>query len=302
AQEERWFERPTLRRSVNRAMNNPQESDSGIRGPKFGVIEAELKQLAKTNPTIAGYVNYGKTAQGRNLSVIRIGLQTRRSTPAPAVLLTGATHGDEYLNIEDQMPRIFLANGRESGTGFNNFLKRGGMIYVVPIFNPDGYDLRRRTNTNGVDLNRDFDVIPTSEKKFTQAETRLFTEFLDKDLKDMNLNLKMSMDYHCCVGAWLHPWGYSKTPLEAPALKIHQDWAKEFIKLFGSEYVYGNTWTVLGYLSHGSSRDFYFAKYGSISYTFEGVFGVENQNLQKHIAMWDAILNYFASTTGFRLR
>lgn len=307
ATEERWFEtvqpkrQANSRRPVNRAMDrkDPQESDSGIKGPKFLEIEQDLKNLATKYASFSSYATYGKTVLGRNLSVIRIGLPGRRPAAAPAVLLTGATHGDEYLGIEDQMPRIFLSKANEPGSGVHNFIKKGGMIYVVPIFNPDGYDARERTNTNGVDVNRDFDVIPTSTKKFTQIETKNFAEFLEQDLGVNNLTLKMTMDYHCCGNAWLYPWGYTKEVLAEPALTAHKEWAKGFLSLFGPTYKMGTTWSIFGYLSNGTSRDFYFAKYGSLSYTFEGAFGVENQNIVKHVTMWDQILNYFA---GARFR
>jgi hypothetical protein len=304
---ERWFEdvkpsRPSwINRAGNRVVNRrlegngPQESDSGIRGPRYAEVEQELKSLATKYSTISSYATYGKTPQGRTLSVIRIGLPGRRPTTAPAVLLTGATHGDEYLNIEDQMPRIFLSDVRESGTGINNFLKKGGMIYVVPIFNPDGYENRQRENSNGVDLNRDFDVLPLKEPKFTQVETKGWIQFLDKDLADNNLNLKMTMDYHCCGGAWLYPWGYTKEPLQEPAVGQHKEWAKNFMSLFGAGYKTGTTWAVFGYLSHGTSRDYYYSKYGSIAFTFEGAYKTENQNIAKHTTMWDQILNYFSN-------
>jgi carboxypeptidase T len=299
--DDRWFEdhtsgRRSTRRPINRRLegSGPQESDSGIRGPRFAEVEQELKDLSAKHTAVASYASYGKTKQGRNLSVIRIGLPGRRVETAPAILLTGATHGDEYLNVEDQMPRIFLANARESGTGLNNFLKKGGMIYIVPIFNPDGYENRQRENSNGVDLNRDFDIIPLKEPKFTQVETKSWIEFLDKDLAEKNLSLKMSMDYHCCGGAWLYPWGYTKEPLKEPAVGQHKEWAKGFLNLFGSGYKMGTTWAIFGYLSHGTSRDYYFAKYGSLSYTFEGAYKTENQNVAKHTTMWDQILNHFS--------
>jgi hypothetical protein len=39
-----------------------------------------------------------------------------------------------------------------------SFSTAGGIIFLVPIVNPDGYDGVRRENENGKDLNRDFDV------------------------------------------------------------------------------------------------------------------------------------------------
>ena len=122
-------------------------ADSGIQGPAYSVIEAELEELARTHSGIAELAYYGLSVEGKKLRGLRISLGpdqlTNPATPGirPAVIISGATHGNEYLNIEDRLPRWFLENW-ESSPGVTKFMKAGGVIFIVPIMNPDGYDAR----------------------------------------------------------------------------------------------------------------------------------------------------------------
>jgi carboxypeptidase D len=53
-------------------------------------------------------------------------------------------------------------------------------LYVMPMFNADGYENRRRTNANGVDLNRNFPNRWTSDSDTDagrQPETNAFRAF-----------------------------------------------------------------------------------------------------------------------------
>ena len=88
----------------------------------------------------------------------------------PALLMSGSTHGDEYLNIEDRLPEELLKLSLNKST-VSDFLNRGGVFIFIPILNPDGYDHRNRENSHGVDLNRDWDVPPAGFKGFHEVET-----------------------------------------------------------------------------------------------------------------------------------
>jgi hypothetical protein len=82
------------------------------------------------------------------------------------VLLIGAQHGTEPSGAEalQQVVRDFALGRMETLLNFLNFI-------VVPISNPDGRDLRRRTNANKVNLSTDFLVQ-------SQPETRALTQLI----------------------------------------------------------------------------------------------------------------------------
>lgn len=68
------------------------------------------------------------------------------------ILVVGVVHGDEPQG-EDLINRYLAAN-------------ESGMLFI-PTLNPDGKQLGRRTNSNGVDINRNF---PTKNWELTEKD------------------------------------------------------------------------------------------------------------------------------------
>ena len=275
-------------------------SDSGIQGPPYAEIVTTHHRLALDHPGWAEYVEYGQSVGGRPLMLVKI--QDPRfvgTTGRSAVVMSGSTHGNEYLNIEDRLPRWFL-EARATSSGLRRFFDAGGIIYAVPILNPDGYERRERENLNGTDLNRDFDLIPEREVHFKEPETRQLAAFLAQDLVAFDSRLKLTIDYHCCDGSLLFPWAYANIPLPAAALAAHQAIGQAMQEIIDRSYQYGSTGQVLGYNPRGTSKDFYYAKYGTLAFTFEGSYAHENQNFAKHTVFWDRILGRLDAAPGVR--
>lgn len=259
------------------------DSDSHIRGPSYKEIVKELESLAAKYPSLARVYRYGKTVKGEDLTLIKI---AKPNSSGPAVYIGGSIHGNEYLNIEDRLPRYFLENSAR----ISGFLEKGGAIYIAPILNPDGYDRRERENVNNVDLNRDFTVTRARVVGFKQPETSSLSHFLNAELARDQRKLKLTMDYHCCIGAILHAWSFQGPVLSSADKLAHADMANLMKSYLGSEFRIGTTPTVLGYNARGTSKDHYFEKYGAISFTFEGRRGKENKYFDQHAQMWVDIL------------
>jgi hypothetical protein len=272
------------------------ESDSGIDGPKYENIVEELKNLQmQFGKDFVEVVPYGKSVLGKTLFLLRIG----KSKPVSfkyrnvnwyalkkAILMTGVTHGNEFLGVENLLPRAILSSKMNS---FYDFINSGGVLYVVPIFNPDGYERDERENANNVDLNRDYTVVPLKIPGFTQPETLNLVNYLERDLVASNAKLVFTLDYHCCIGAFIHPWSFTKKSIPIKDLETHQTLAKRLIQIFGSRYLYGSTYDVLGYLGKGTSKDYYYDHFGAISFTYEGEFEKEKDKLNLHLKLWDDI-------------
>src|SRR5690606_4664290 len=96
-----------------------------------------------------------------------------------AVVMTGAIHGNEYLNIEDRLPEELIARARSGSGSVASFLSAGGVLVFVPIVNPDGYESRSRYNAKGVDLNRDWDVPSVGHTGFKQVESAALSNALE---------------------------------------------------------------------------------------------------------------------------
>jgi hypothetical protein len=271
-------------------------SDSGIDGPPYREIYDNMGALAATHASWAAVADYGRTPGGRDLRVIKIQAPgANRRDARPAVLISGSTHGNEYLNIEDRLPQWLLEN-RTRSPGLRRYLAAGGVIYVVPILNPDGYDRDTRGNGNGVDLNRDFDLVPVSEDNFREVETRSLVEFLDRDFEAENVELKLTVDYHCCDGSLLFPWSYTMDALSAEDYQRHLVIGQLMQTHIDDTYEYGSTGQVLGYNPRGTSKDFYYARYGALAFTFEGSYANENRRFAAHTIWWDHMLGTIVPT------
>jgi len=271
-------------------------SDSGISGRPYEQIVAELKQLETAHPGIAKVITYGQTVGGQDLTMIRIG-KPGATTDRPGVLIAGTIHGDEFLNIEDRLPRWFLEN--QTSPGVAKYLNSGGVIWIAPILNPDGYKARRRENNRGKDLNRDFDLKMANKAGFSQPETSALYKTMQQEVASQNSKLKLTMDYHCCVGALIYPWGHSyDKELPANAKAEHLRLAGKIQEQF-PRYKAGRAIEIVNYVAVGASDDFYHETFGATSFTFEGAVNVENRNFDKHTQMWDVLLadQAAASTT-----
>ena len=261
------------------------KSDSGIYGPKYEVMKKTIRgYVARKHRGMASIVDLGKTENG----VERIGiLIMKRDRPIEKlVIITGATHGNEYLQIVDRLIPAFL---NPQISEFNDFYVKGGAIMLVPVFNPYGYDTKKRYNYNGVDLNRDFTNYVEDIPRFNESETRNMAIWVDKFVKKTGADFSVSMDYHCCYeGTLLFPWAYTRDrPL--------QDRAKYEVigKLMNKQFPgarYGSTGEILWYTADGTSKDYWYGKYNTIAMTYEGRHRTEKDLYTKHVAWWRDII------------
>lgn len=272
------------------------ESDSGRVGPPYQQIVKSMEDLSKKYPDLATHVVYGKTAKGMPLQLVRLARAnfsnpSNPTAPRKAVLIAGTIHGDEFLGVEDKLPYIFLDESAKL-PGITQYLKEGGVIYMAPVLNPEGYAARDRYNSKGIDLNRDFPIMFQHHEGFTQPETGFLGKYLHEDMQKNNLKLIMTLDYHCCIGALLHPWSFDDAPaLPEKDLKRHQFVGNILRKFFGMEFPVGTTPDLLGYSAMGTSKDYYYERYHSTSFTYEGVYQDEYKNLYKHVQFWDEIFS-----------
>lgn len=268
--------------------------DSGIRGPAYSNIISTIKSLAQSNSVVAETISYGQTMGGREMVAIKIAKSMTSTVQRPGVLITGSIHGNEFLNIENNLPEWFLKN-RDTSPGLKKFLDNNGMLIIVPIYNPDGYDARRRENNNGTDLNRDYDGPTEGVTKFKEQESKNFKNMLTQQVQQANLKLKMTFDYHCCEGAIIYPWGHKKERLPTTALELHKKRSAMMINHFASSnYKAGQLMDILGYLASGASMDYFWDTYGAIALVLEGAQGTETQKFANHTAMWDEALGVIA--------
>lgn len=263
-------------------------SDSGIRGKSFKEIVRSLGELSTRYPNFTEIIPLAKTLSGRtNYGILlfdkSLGQINRMS------IITGATHGNEYLNIADRLPVNFLEH---AGEGVRRYLQSGGAILIVPIINPDGYEARRRTNNNGVDLNRDFPNRLIRLQGLSQPETNYYVRWVNEFLNRSQAKLDIVVDYHCCDGSLLYPYGYTSKRINKADLNKHIFVAQLMNKYF-PDYRHGITGEVLGYFPRGTTKDYWYMDYGALAFTFEGAYRREHKKLLQHLSWWNDIFYSF---------
>jgi carboxypeptidase T len=282
-----------------RGISNLVDGPSGmnvtpVNYPEYSEMEARLSALAQRHSARAAFISYGRTVGGASLNVMRIALGGPFRSERPAVQISGVIHGNEYLGIEDRLIEHFL-NNTASMPGLTAFLNRGGIVYFIPVVNPDGFNRRRRLNNNGADLNRDFDLIPRNDMRFTQPETRALADYLERDMAASTARLKLSLDYHCCVPALITPWSYIDAQPETKdqsAFHTIGSWSDSILG-----FPYGNAMQTVNYLAEGSSIDYFYAKYGTLALAVEGSWWGEESNLAKHVQFWDTLFKSVSDQT-----
>ncbi len=268
------------------------DSDSNIFGPKYSEILSMSAALAAQNTDRVKLIDYGSSIEGRKLRLLVLMRQDLNLSNRPALYVTGSIHGNEYLNIEDRLPAVLVGKTFERGV-IRQFFDSGGAFVFVPIVNPDGYEHRQRGNAHGADLNRDWDVPPAHFQGFKEIETQTLSTALDGLSREFGLNYRVTIDYHCCVGALLHPWSYLEQNVMNPAdLEAHRKIGALARASLGSEVEVGTTGEVLGYYPEGTTKDYFYDRYQALSFTYEGRYGQENQFFGKHVAWWEAITTH----------
>lgn len=154
-------------------------------------------------------------------------------------------------------------------------------LYFIPVLNPDGYlynetispngggmwRKNRKVNGNGtfgVDLNRNYSKFwgfdnngssPTPSSD-TYRGTAGFSENETQTARDFTIlkQPKVALNYHSHGDWFIYPWGYAN--LTCPDDTTFQMVAD--ILTTENNYVSGNCWQTLNYLSNGSSDDWHY--------------------------------------------
>ncbi len=125
----------------------------GAGGPSYTnttALAALIGRLTAAYPTLCEPFTVGQSSQGRPLVGLRL-FDKSLATARPEVKLVGNMHGDETVGREllVRLLQDVLQNGRREVLDALD-------VYVLPSMNPDGFELGRRGNARGFDLNRNF--------------------------------------------------------------------------------------------------------------------------------------------------
>ena len=145
--------------------NNKALGNGGY--PSFEENTAKLQKLASTFPKLAQLTSIGKSANGKDLWVLKISNNAAVDQTKPEVKLISSMHGDEITGRELLMRLADeLLNGYGKDAKITQLIDQTE-IFLLPSMNPDGTLLHQRANAKGFDLNRSFPDFSTTDNQDT---------------------------------------------------------------------------------------------------------------------------------------
>ncbi|XP_066477618.1 mast cell carboxypeptidase A-like [Tiliqua scincoides] len=254
-------------------------------------ISAWTARIAKKNPQLVSRIHIGRTFEKRPIYLLKVG---KKSGKKKVMFIDCGVHAREW--ISPAFCQWFLKEATSSygkDKSMTNMLDNMN-FFVIPLVNVDGYIWswkqdrmwrKNRSNTSnsgcvGVDLNRNFDVAwgsvdashdpcqeiycgPSAE---SEQETKAVTTFLRSHLS----SIKAYLTIHSYSQMLLFPYGYTfeKTSNHEELTELAKGAAKAIFSLYGKEYKYGTSATVL-YSSSGCSDDWAYTQGIKYSFTLE---------------------------------
>ena len=129
---------------------------------KHEELRARLAALATRYPGLFSIAEEGVSAEGRNIPLLVVG-----GGPT-TVLLWSQMHGDEPTATSALLD-ILEHLGRTQRTPDTGRLLSRLTLAIIPMLNPDGAARTRRTNAQGIDINRDALRLQTPEGRFLKS-------------------------------------------------------------------------------------------------------------------------------------
>lgn len=193
----------------------------------------------------------GKSAQGRDIEVIRFGKENAREQ----VVLVGRQHPPEVTGAQVMFP--FVETVLSEDPLAKRFRERFGVV-AVPLLNPDGVTRGFwRHNTGSTDLNRDWGP-------FKQPETRLMKGVLDSIASNPDQNLRFFVDFHSTQRDVFYTIPDSLPSDPAHYLKI---WLDRYQERMGAGYEVNIQPSKN--LEQANSKNYVYRTYGVPAVTFE---------------------------------
>src|SRR5450830_104737 len=125
-------------------------------------MRAELTALLARHPGLFTIAEEGASVEGRKIPLVVLG------NGPTTVLLWSQMHGDEPTATSALLD-ILQHLGRTQKTPDTGRLLSRLTLAIIPMLNPDGAARTRRTNAQGIDVNRDALRLQTPEGRFLKS-------------------------------------------------------------------------------------------------------------------------------------
>ncbi|MCF6284999.1 MAG: carboxypeptidase regulatory-like domain-containing protein [Candidatus Hydrogenedentes bacterium] len=202
---------------------NPRKQLSSY--PSHTEIGAFLSDVAEANPTLCQLISLGRSVQGRELWALQITDNPGVEEDEPEFAYLSTMHGDEVVGTVLCLNFIeLLLEGYGQDSTITELIDETE-LWIVPLLNPDGYEMGIRWNANNADLNRSFPQWPTDFSGTIATESTLDTIGREPEVAAVmdwtaNHTFALMANYH--TGALVVNYPYDEEPgipsgTEAPA-------------------------------------------------------------------------------------
>lgn len=167
-------------------------------------IHAFLTGLAADHPGLVRFETLGASRQGREIAYVVV---SRAADPAtvPALYFNGTHHGDEWSSTEGILGLAdHLVTHRDEPAV--RAVLDAYAVYLQPLVNPDGHAAKTRTDSRGVDPNRDYAYPERPDaQSFAVPEIALVKGLVDR------IKPRAAVAYHSGAESVLWSWCYTGT-------------------------------------------------------------------------------------------
>ncbi|MBT5594679.1 MAG: hypothetical protein HOJ60_04000 [Euryarchaeota archaeon] len=239
----------------------------------YTTLSVDVNAWADDHPDIVDLTIAGQTERGKNLWVVRISDWSNDTKPdgtdKEIVYIDGGHHGNEHLGTELAfLTAEFYIEGWAAGEQEAIDVLTNTELHILIMLNADGNDVDIRYNSNGVDLNRNYDHHWNEQDEtqpgsgpFSEAETEANANYMNTVVPNADLYVTM----HTGVWIMLYPWGYiPDQPIDWEMYHFIRDDVHANI----SEIPIRNANQGL-YPNSGTSRDYGYGIMGYPTFTFE---------------------------------
>ncbi|XP_076147346.1 carboxypeptidase B-like [Alosa pseudoharengus] len=283
-----------LQAQIEAQMDGPKVSPRSHAYTKYNSwdkIQAWIASITSANSNLMSRQVIGNTYEGRPMHLLKIGKQT--GSTKPAIFLDCGIHAREWIS-----PAFCQWFVKEAVSTYGTDSQMTSLldqmdVYVLPVFNIDGYDYTWKSNRMwrktrkpsssscvGTDLNRNFDAgwctvgassNPCSDtycgsKPESEIESKNVADFIRRN----QATIKAYITVHSYGQMLLFPYSYTfdLAADHAELMSVAQGACDALTSLYGTKYIVGPGAATI-YPCAGGSDDWAYDLGVKYSYTFE---------------------------------